>query len=116
MAKPTKAKAKRPWQDIAREVQDYRDASIDRIQPAIPMLPASLPPYILDIPSQVLSHQEIQITETAPEDLLSKLTSGEITATSVTTAFLRRAGLAQKLASLNFNSLTIPPTISRPTA
>lgn len=106
MAKPTKAKAKRPWQDIAREVQDYRNASTDRVQPAIPKLPSNLPPNVLDIPSQVLRQEEIQITQTAPEDLLSSLAAGELSATSVTRAFLRRASLAQKLVS--FNSLSLP--------
>jgi hypothetical protein len=97
MARDTKAKQKRPWQDIAREAQEYRDASIARVQPGVPQLPTSLPQNVVDVPRNALSQQEVQITETAPEDLLSALASGELKATTVATAFLRRAGLAQKL-------------------
>lgn len=100
MSKPMKAKAKRPWQDIAQEVQDYRDATIDEVQPAIPNPPTNLPSNVIHIPRELLSQEEIQITQTVPEDLLFKLACGELTATSVTIAFLRRAGLAQKLVSL----------------
>jgi len=108
MAKPNKAKARQPWQDIAREVQNYRDASIDRVQPVISKLPTHLPPNVLDIPSQLLSQEEIQITQTAPEDLLRRLAAGELSATSVTRAFLRRAGLAQMLVCLRFLSIFLP--------
>jgi amidase len=94
MAKATKGKAKRPWQDIVQEVQYNRDASIDRVQPPIPKISNDLPTNIFDIPSQVLNHEEIKITQIRPEDLLSRLATGELTATAVTRAFLRRAALA----------------------
>jgi amidase len=102
MAKATKGKEKRPWQDILREVQYNRDASIIRVQPSIPENSNNLPTNVLDIPSQVLNHEEIQITQIPPEDLLSRLATGELTATVVTRAFLRRAALAQKLVSPSF--------------
>jgi amidase len=91
------ARQKRPWQDIAQEAQAYRDASITRVRPDVPQLPLNLPKNVLNIPRNTLSEGEIHITEAAPENLLSMLASGELTATAVTTAFLRRAGLAQKL-------------------
>lgn len=118
MAKSMKPKAKRSWQDIAREVQDYRDSTIDQVQPAIPKLPADLPRNVLDIPTKLLGQVEIQITEASPEELLAALATGTLTATSVTRAFLRRAALAQKLVSLQSLDfyLFISPTISRPTA
>jgi amidase len=97
MAKANKGKAKQPWQDIVREVQCNRDASIDRVQPPIPKNSNNPPTNVLDIPNQVLNHEEIQITQISPEDLLSRLATGELTATTITRAFLRRAALAQKL-------------------
>ncbi len=108
MAKPIRGKAKQPWQDIAREVQHYRDASIDRIQPPLLKLSSNLPANTHGIPKEVLSHEEIQITQTPPENLLSRLAAGELTAASVTRAFLRRAGLAQKLVSHASLGLCLP--------
>ena len=100
MARATRAKHGRSWQDIAREAQEYRDATVDRVLPDIPELPQDVPKNVINVPSTILSQQEIYITEMAPEDLLSMLASGGLTALSVTTAFLRRAGLAQKLVYL----------------
>ena len=97
MAQNVKPKQKRQWQDIAQEAQVYRDASIARVKPDVPQLSKSLPKNVVHIPRNALSEEEIRITETAPEDLLGMLASGELTATTVTTTFLRRAGLAQKL-------------------
>ncbi|KAH0559589.1 hypothetical protein GP486_003892 [Trichoglossum hirsutum] len=97
MARNTSTKQKRPWQDIAREAQEYRDASIAKVRPDVPPLPTVLPRNVINIPRNTLGEKEIQITEATPESLLSMLALGELTATAVTTAFLRRAGLAQKL-------------------
>lgn len=90
MAKPT-------WQDIAKEAQDYRDASISRVKPAVPVVPEDLPLDRTDVPKYLLATEEVVITQTAPEDLVHSLAIGKLTSTAVTTAFLRRAGLAQAL-------------------
>ena len=97
MAKRADTKRKRPWQDIAQEAQQYRDASIARVRPELPQLPENLPKDVTKIPAAVLSREEVHITAMSPEDLLRVLAAGEVTAVAVTTAFLRRAGLAQKL-------------------
>ena len=97
MAPKSAVKKKRRWQDIAQEAQEYRDASIARVQPNLAQLPENLPKDVTKIPGTVLSRKEVQITEMPPEDLLRVLASGELTAVAVTTAFLRRAALAQKL-------------------
>lgn len=110
MSRVTKAKLKRSWQDIAKEAQDYRDASIAQIKPDLPQLPTSLRKNVLHIPSEILTQQEIALTETPPEDLLILLSSGKLTATAVTEAFLRRAALAQKLVRLNKVSYPFSPT------
>ncbi len=88
---------KKTWEKIAREAQGHRDASISRVKPDVPHPPANLPRNVMDIPCQLLSREEIQITEAPPEELAELLRSRKLTATTVTIAFLRRAGLAQKL-------------------
>ncbi|KAI9765220.1 MAG: hypothetical protein M1840_007712 [Geoglossum simile] len=97
MALTPKTKRKRPWQHIAEETREYRDATIDRVEPAVPQPPLALPTNVVNIPREMLSPDEVRITETPPEDLLGMLGSGGLTATVTVKAFLRRAGLAQKL-------------------
>ncbi len=92
--------SKRHWQDIAKEAQDYRDASINRVEPAVPAVPEVLLQDRTVVPKDLLSAEEILITQTAPEDLLNSLASGKFTSTTVIKAFLRRAGVAQALVSL----------------
>jgi|SRR5882757_4174113 len=90
-------KTKGLWQEIAKEAQEYRDASVDRIQPIIRDLPSLLPKMVLNIPATILSPFEIETTEMPPDELIGKLADGHMTAKTVTTAFLRRAAIAQKL-------------------
>src|SRR3954447_12311371 len=85
------------WQEIAQIAQDLRDKSIEQVKPTIPGVPSKLPLNVSKLPGELLSKAEISITETSPESLLDLLASGEVTSTEVTNAFLRRAGLAQKL-------------------
>ena len=110
-------KRTRPWQDIATEAQEYRDASIARSWPDMPQLPADLPKNVFTILRESLCQTDIQITEMLPEALLTALASGELTATSVTHAFLRRASLAQKLVRFNiFMTPCLSQLGGRPTA
>lgn len=85
------------WQDIAKIAQDLRDQTIAGVKPAIPDIPSELPLNVSKLARELLSDAEVTITETAPEQLLRALASGKLTSTEVTNAFLRRAGLAQKL-------------------
>ncbi|KAL9044130.1 MAG: hypothetical protein Q9214_002711 [Letrouitia sp. 1 TL-2023] len=93
------ARPKRPWQDVAREAQGHRDESVALVKPELSKLVDPLPATAVGIPAQVLTPEELKITETLPEDLLDLLASGNLTAAAVTAAFLRRAALAQKLVS-----------------
>ncbi|EHY52325.1 Acetamidase [Exophiala dermatitidis] len=88
-----------PWQEIAKQAQAQRDKSIDQIQPPIPAVPSpdELPLNVTSIPRELLNEAELKITESPPEELLKFLASGELSSVDVTTAFLRRAGIAQKL-------------------
>jgi len=96
-ARSNNARLERPWQDIAQEAQDYRDASIVDYQADIPHFAGGVPRNVVSIIRNHLSQGEIQITEAPPEELLISLASGNLTAVVVTTAFLRRASLAQQL-------------------
>ena len=103
-------KQKRPWQDVATEAQKYRDASISRSWPDMPQLPRDLPKNIFNILRESLRQQDITMTEMLPEALLTALASGELTATSVTSAFLRCASVAQKLVRFN---ISVNPSLSQ---
>ena len=91
--------AKSSWQDISRQVQIHRDETLAQIRPLIPDVSPELPRDVTSIPKEILSPREIDITETSTENLISSLASGNLSSTEVTRAFLRRAGLAQKLES-----------------
>jgi hypothetical protein len=95
-----KPKLQRPWQDIAREAQDYRDASIEPFLGITGQgagVPEKLPKNSMSVPITALSPRDNEITELLPEQLTQLLATGKFSSTEVTTAFLRRAALAQKL-------------------
>ena len=85
------------WQLIAHQARLHRDDSIAQVQPPVPNVPTSLPKDVTPLPKYLLLPEEVQITETSTEELLALIAKGELTSTEVTRAFLRRAGLAQKL-------------------
>lgn len=89
----------RSWEETAKIAQDLRDRSIAEVEPAVPAVPSTLPKNVIDLPRTLLSEDEVVLTEKNPEELLAALAKGEISSSTVTLAFLRRAGLAQKLAS-----------------
>lgn len=89
----------RTWQDTAKVAQDLRDKSIAEVQPAVPDVPSELPPNVIGLPKTLLSEAEVALTEKRPEELLAALATGAISSSTITLAFLRRAGLAQKLVS-----------------
>lgn len=106
----------RTWQSIAKEAQEYRDASINRIEPPIPAVPKDLPLDRTDIPKYLLTTEEVVITETAPEELVTSLATSKLTSFTVTSAFLRRAGLAQALVIVARCEMSSGANINRPTA
>ncbi|ORY19818.1 amidase signature domain-containing protein [Clohesyomyces aquaticus] len=84
------------WGEIAKKAQDHRDASIALLDPPLPEI-AELPLNSTPVPKTILTAEEVAITEADPVGLVSQLASGTLTSVQVTEAFLRRAGLAQKL-------------------
>ncbi|KAI0596818.1 acetamidase [Biscogniauxia sp. FL1348] len=86
------------WQEVAADRQRHRDATIAQLEPPLPEIPASeIPLNTTSLPKKILSEEELTITEATLEDLIEKLASGQWTSTAVIKAFMRRAGLAQKL-------------------
>jgi len=91
------------WQEVAADRQKHRDATLAAIEPAIPDIP-SPPLNTVPIAKDILTPEEITITESKVEELVPLLAKGELSAVTVVKAFLRRAALAQKLVSTTRNS------------
>ena len=91
--------SKPSWHDVASQVQLHRTSTVTEVQPQIPDVPKELPLNVTSIPRELLSPREVEITELTTETLVASLASSSLTSREVTNAFLRRAGLAQKLAS-----------------
>lgn len=89
----------RSWEETAKIAQALRDRGIAEVEPAVPDVPSELPKNVVDLPRTLLSAEEVVLTEKGPEELLRALAKGKISSSTVTLAFLRRAGLAQKLVS-----------------
>jgi amidase len=87
----------RPWQEIAKEAQDYRDSTIAQLSPPVPQVPSQLPQNVMKIPEQLLDEPTLAITTLLPEELLASLADGSLSAVDVSTAFLRRAAISQGL-------------------
>ena len=88
------------WQDVAAAAQSHRDESVSKVTPA-PEVP-DIPSETLDVShvaANVLTKQELQITEAPAESLVLSLALGKLSSVQVASAFLKRAALAQKLVS-----------------
>lgn len=85
------------WQETAKQMQDRRDLTIAAVEPPVPEVPKDLPLNVTQLPKELLTEREIELTESTPEYLLNALAAGWITSTEVIKAFLRCAGLSQKL-------------------
>src|SRR5580700_3058654 len=103
-----------PWQTIARRKQAYRESQLPKqwripngMLPKDPPLLEYGPQNVLHVPCEcgILSSAEVTITEAySVESLLLALASRKLTALDVTTAFCKRAAIAQQLT----NCLTEP--------
>lgn len=85
------------WQDKAAWAQAKRAASLAKVKPKLVGVPEAnnMPQYSRDIPGNVLTSRELEITEDyGIEKLLDLLRSRQLSVEEVTKAFLRRAALA----------------------
>lgn len=87
------------WNEGVRLAKELRETTEKEVPGYIKDedLPRFLGHYVRDVPKQVLTPREIEITEQDATDLTAALQTGKLTSTEVTKAFLRRASLAQKL-------------------
>lgn len=86
------------WQQAVTRAQQHRDDSLRSTLAELPPVPDTLPKNVTGIPSQLLSAEDVRITSLDVEHLLPLLASGALSSVAVTTAFIRRAAVAQSLA------------------
>lgn len=94
-----KKSSKKSWTEIAEEAQSHRDATIAALSPRAPKVPSDLPKNTLHVPEQLLDPFVLSVTNLLPEELLQALSTGQLSAVQVTTAYLQRAAVAQRLAN-----------------
>jgi amidase len=97
---PRRPKSK-TWRAIAEEAQNYRDSTISIIRAPLPSMPSKISDCVLQTPTQLLTKDETIITNLLPEEILDFLASGQLSATDVTNAYLKRACIAQDLVLLS---------------
>ena len=91
------------WQEVAADMQAYRDATVAAVEPALPDI-TNVPLNTISIANQTLTSDELRITESTVEELVPKLADGTLSTIIVVRAFLRRAGLAQKAVGFHLSS------------
>jgi hypothetical protein len=92
------------WQDKVAWAQAKREASLAKVKPKLVGVPEvqSLPQYSRDLPKDVLTSREIELTENYKiTELLRLLRERDISVEEVTKAFLRRAALAHAAVRTN---------------
>lgn len=85
------------WEDQAAWARAKRTASLAKVKPKLTGIPEpdALPQNSRDLPRDVLTPREIELTENyGIADLLALLRERKVTVEEVTRAFLRRAALA----------------------
>jgi amidase len=85
------------WEDKAAWARAKRTASLAKVKPKLTGIPEpdALPQNSRDLPKDILSPREIELTEKhGIKDLLALLRERKVTVEEVTRAFLRRAALA----------------------
>ncbi|KAK2804025.1 hypothetical protein FQN51_002554 [Onygenales sp. PD_10] len=88
--------AAEPWEERAQAVRDYRDATLAKVDPPLAPLPDPLPLSSKDLPKQLLTAREYELTENYDAiALLRMLRNKEVSSEELTRAFLRRAAIAQ---------------------
>jgi amidase len=84
------------WQDRVRDVREFRDASLKKIEPSISGLPDPLPVSSQGLPAQFLTARQLELTQNYDAiELLELLRTKKLTSEELTRAFLCRAVVAQ---------------------
>lgn len=87
------------WEDVAASKKAAREALIPDAWRLPKETLANLPKNVLDVPRQsgILTERELEITETTAPRLVEALVARKYTSVEVTTAFAKRAIIAQQL-------------------
>jgi len=89
-----------PWEKQAQVARDVLEKSIQKqwLLPA-DKLPSPDRLNVIHVPREcgLLSHEELQMTETDATGLVEKMSDGSWTAEAVLTAFLKRATIGHQL-------------------
>ena len=90
------------WRECVAKALQRRDLSLSKIPGDLSQIDDTdlQSNNVTTIPDKVLSADDRDITQKNAEELLLALASGSLSSVAVTTAFLRRASLAQKLVSV----------------
>lgn len=86
------------WQAIAAEKKSQLEASIPQ-EWRIKTLPTDDSVMSFPKSSGILTQEELSITESSATELVQDLASRKLSSVAVTTAFCKRAALAQQLVS-----------------
>ena len=78
------AKSTESWKDISAKMLKHREETIAAVIPSFPEIPKALPLNVTGIPGPLLPQDVIAITETAPESLVAKLATGQLSSLAVT--------------------------------
>lgn len=84
------------WKTFAKEKKARLDEAIPP-EWRIESKPESLSVMGFPQKTRIMTDAEMQITESNASELVKKLASGDLTSTAVTTAFCKRAAIAQQL-------------------
>lgn len=85
-----------PWQTRAEVARTARDKSLSRVDPCLGSCPESLPLSSQDLPRQLLTAREYELTQNYDAlALLELLRDKKLSSEELTRAFLRRAAIAQ---------------------
>ena len=109
------------WEDKAAWARAKRNASLAKVKPKLVGIPEpdTMPQNSRDLPTDVLTPREIELTEKyGITDLLALLRERKVTVEEVTRAFLRRAALAHAAVRLKsmLAQLDEGADMDRPTA
>lgn len=99
----------RSWEDKAAWARAKRDTSLAKVKPKLIGIPEpdDLPQNSRDLPRDVLTPRELELTEDyGITDLLALLRERKVTVEEVTRAFLRRAALAHTAVRLGISHST----------
>jgi hypothetical protein len=80
---------------------DHRAKSLAKVDPPLPKLPDPLPLNVRNLPDQLLSQREVELTNLEATELIELMASKKASCEEVIRAFLRRAALAQELVSIH---------------